>query len=152
MRISITGTKGRIELEVVEKTTHPLPDTLHAEAFSGQKITMRAYPMFGSSYDIEVPTGEGSHGGGDPVMLDDIFLPQPPVDPFHRAASHLDGTASSLRGIAANESMRSGNTVYIDNLFMMQGKNRPASVDLVIGTLVRMANCCRGNTFRTSIQ
>jgi predicted dehydrogenase len=98
MRISITGTKGRIELEVVEKTTHPLPDTLHAAAFSGQKITMRAYPMLGSSYDIEVPTGEGRHRGGDPVMLDDIFLPQPPVDPFHLAASNLDGTASILRG------------------------------------------------------
>jgi predicted dehydrogenase len=124
MRITVTGNKGRIELEVVENTTRLLVDAPSSEAEthgdSGQKITMRAFPMFSSPYDVEVPTGEGDHGGGDPVMLDDIFLPEPPPDPFHRAASHTDGTASILLGIAANESIRSGEPVHINDLFTMQ--------------------------------
>ena len=122
MRITITGTQGRIELEVVEKTTHLVPDAQaeEANAVSGQNIIMRAFPMFGSPYVVDVPTGEGGHGGGDPVMLDDIFLPEPPADAFHRAASHIDGTASILLGIAANESIRSGSPVRVNDLFTMQ--------------------------------
>ena len=73
--------------------------------------------MFGSPYEVEIPTGEGDHGGGDPVMLDDIFLPEPPPDPFRRAASHMDGAASILLGISANESMNTGNIVQVDQLF-----------------------------------
>jgi predicted dehydrogenase len=124
MRISITGNKGRIELEVVENTSRLLVDAPVSEAEtnadSGQKITVRAFPMFGSPYEVEIPTGEGDHGGGDPVMLDDIFLPEPPPDPFHRAASHIDGTASILLGIAANESIRTGDAVQINDLFPIQ--------------------------------
>lgn len=120
MRVSITGTKGRIELEVIENVTHLLSDDEAPDAKVGagtQKITMRAFPMFGKPYEVDVPTGEGDHGGGDPVMLDDIFLPNPPPDPLHRAASQVDGAASILLGIAANESMRTGNPVHIDELF-----------------------------------
>ena len=73
-----------------------------------------AFPMFGSPYEVEIPKGDGDHGGADPVMLDDIFLPEPPPDPFRRAASHIDGAASILLGISANESMRTGSVVQVD--------------------------------------
>jgi hypothetical protein len=64
-----------------------------------------------------VPMGEGGHGGADPVMLEQIFSPTPPPDPYFRAASHTDGAASLLVGIAANQAMSSGQLVYIDDLF-----------------------------------
>jgi predicted dehydrogenase len=121
LRITITGNKGRIELEVVEKQTHLLPDSAAPDAkvgaAEGQKISMKAFPMFGVPYDVEIPPNDGNHGGADPVMLDDIFLPEPPPDPLHRAASHIDGTSTILLGIAANESIRSGLPVRIDDLF-----------------------------------
>jgi hypothetical protein len=47
--------------------------------------------------------------------LDDIFGgPQP--DPYHRAASHVDGAMSILTGIAGNISMRTGLPVQVDEL------------------------------------
>src|SRR5258706_8807350 len=86
MRVSITGTKGRIELDIVENVTHLLTDgeTSDAKAVNFKRVTMRAFPMFGTPYEVEVPKGEGDHGGGDQVMLDDIFLPEPPPDPNYR--------------------------------------------------------------------
>jgi hypothetical protein len=73
--------------------------------------------MFGQGYEVDVPVGEGGHGGADPVMLEQIFSLTPPPDPYHRAASHIDGAASLLVGIAANQAMRTGQMVYIDDLF-----------------------------------
>ena len=64
-----------------------------------------------------MPASAGGHGGADPVMLEQIFSPNPPHDPFGRAASHIDGAASVLVGIAANASMRSGQLVMLDELF-----------------------------------
>ncbi|MNH46750.1 putative oxidoreductase YteT precursor [compost metagenome] len=59
--------------------------------------------------------GQGGHGGGDPVMLRDIF-DKPAEDRFHRAASHIDGAWSILTGIAANRSMRTGQPVKVEEL------------------------------------
>jgi hypothetical protein len=78
---------------------------------------MRVFPMFGEAYEVQVPVGEGGHGGADPVMLEQLFSPDPPPDPYQRAASHIDGAASVLVGIAANQSMRTGRLVSIDALF-----------------------------------
>jgi hypothetical protein len=119
MRVSITGTKGRIELDIVENVTHLLADdeTFDTKAVNFKRVTMRAFPMFGAPFEVEVPKGEGDHGGGDQVMPDDIFLPEPPPDPYYRAATQIDDAASILLGIAANESIRTGNPVQIDELF-----------------------------------
>ena len=65
---------------------------------------------------MEVKTTEGGHGGGDPVMLDDVFLENPPLDEFHRAADYRDGIKSILTGIAANKSIASGLPVNVDSL------------------------------------
>ena len=73
--------------------------------------------MFGEPYEVEVPMGDGGHGGADPVMLEQIFSPNPPDDPYRRAASHIDGAASILVGIAGNMAMQTGQMVQIDELF-----------------------------------
>ena len=65
---------------------------------------------------MAIPEGVGGHGGGDAVMLEQIFGAEPPADPFGRAASHIDGAASILLGISANESIRTGRQVHVDDL------------------------------------
>ncbi len=54
-------------------------------------------------------------------MLEQIFAPQPPPDPYQRAASHIDGAASVLVGIAANQAMQTGRMVCIEDLFPLTG-------------------------------
>ena len=52
-------------------------------------------------------------------MLEQLFSPSPPPDPYHRAASHIDGAASLLVGFAANESIRTERLVRTDDLFRL---------------------------------
>jgi predicted dehydrogenase len=119
LRVAITGTKGRVELDIVETVTHLLGDAEvnHASKSAFKQAKLRVFPMFGTPHEEDAPTGDGGHGGADPVMLEQIFSPAPPPDPFHRAASHLDGAASILVGIAANESIRTQQMMVIDDLF-----------------------------------
>lgn len=121
LRVAITGTKGRIELDIEESPTHLLGDEQAAERLAStgpfKRAQLRVFPMFGQGYTVEVPMGEGGHGGADPVMLEQLFSPTPPPDPYHRAASHVDGAASVLVGIAANQAMSTGQMIRIDDLF-----------------------------------
>ncbi len=126
LRISITGTKGRIEMDIVENINHLQGS---GEAFKGiskgafKSMSIRAYPMFGTPYEVEIPAvAEGGHGGADPVLLEQLFSPNPPADPFKRAASHIDGAASVLVGIAGNQSMQTHKMVLIDDLFKLPEK------------------------------
>src|SRR6185369_9007678 len=123
LRVAITGTKGRVELEVVENVNHLIGDKAIADVKASKgtfkQVSLKVFPMFGTSYNVEVPLGDGGHGGADPVMLEQIFSPTPPPDSFHRAASPIDGAASILVGIAANESIRTGKLIQIDDLFVL---------------------------------
>jgi hypothetical protein len=80
---------------------------------------VRLFPMFEMPREISVPRGDGAHGGGDVVMLEQIFSDHPPADPLGRAASHIDGAASILLGIAANQSMATGQPVDVDRLLKL---------------------------------
>jgi predicted dehydrogenase len=118
LRVAVTGTKGRVEMDIEESVTHLLGDgQVAASTGPFKQARMRVYPMFGQGYEVDVPVGEGGHGGADPVMLEQIFSPNPPEDPYHRAASHIDGAASVLVGIAANRAMKTEQMVVIDDLF-----------------------------------
>ena len=93
-----------------------------------KQARMRVFPMFQQGYEVEVPMGDGGHGGADPVMLEQLFSPTPPPDPFNRAASHIDGAASILVGIAGNQSINTGQLIHIDDLFslssLMEGNKK----------------------------
>jgi predicted dehydrogenase len=119
LRVSITGTKGRIEL-YEKHNSHIIAGQGDAELAAmqerGQIRQLTLFPMFGLPCPVEIPEGVGGHGGGDPVLMEQIFSDNPPPDPFKRGASHLDGAASLLVGISANESMRTGMPVKCDNL------------------------------------
>lgn len=129
LRVAITGTKGRIEMDVTENVTHLTGDAqAKASASKGtfKSVVMRAYPMFGEPYEVNVPVGVGGHGGADPVMLEQLFSPNPPDDPYNRAASHIDGAASILVGICGNIAMQTGQMVNVDELFKLP-ERRPVT-------------------------
>ena len=127
LRVAITGTKGRIEMDIEESITHLLGDGQVASSKGPFKqARMRVFPMFGQGYEVDVSVGEGGHGGADPVMLEQVFSPTPPPDPYNRAASHVDGAASVLVGIAANQAMQTGQMVCIDDLFPLSSMMRDA--------------------------
>ena len=113
-RIAINGTKGRIEMSIVEQSyVNSLGDKSKEGALIGK--TLRVLPMFGAPYEVEVEEKEGGHGGGDPVLLNDLFG-APSEDPFHRAANHVDGARSILTGIAANRAIATGLPVKVGTL------------------------------------
>jgi predicted dehydrogenase len=113
-RVALNGDKGRIQVLVVEGSYVNAGGPAAAEGVAKtRRITV--FPLFGEPYDAEIPEGIGGHGGGDAVMLEDIFG-SPPDDRFHRAASHVDGAMSILTGIAGNVSMRTGRPVVVDDL------------------------------------
>jgi predicted dehydrogenase len=112
--VIFNGSKGRIESKVVEQSYVNAGGKKEDEGALKEKY-IRVYPMFGKPYDVEVIEGKGGHGGGDPVLLNDLFG-TPVPDKFNRAASHVDGAMSILTGIAGNISLRTGQSVNIDSL------------------------------------
>jgi predicted dehydrogenase len=127
LNVAITGTKGRVELNVVENVNlvsgQGEARDLQVSKGPFKHAAIRVFPMFGEGYDVELLSGEeGNHGGADPVMLEQLFSPNPPPDPFSRAASHVDGAASIMLGIAANRSMETNQPVRIDDLFCLPQK------------------------------
>ena len=118
-RVSFTGTKGRIELEVIEAVyVNAGGDSKNEGVIKGKKITV--YPMFGDAYNVEIPEGKGGHGGGDDVLLNDLFG-VPVEDPYKRAASYVDGAMSILTGISANKSIAGGMPVDVMSLVDLPG-------------------------------
>jgi len=114
-RAVFTGTKGRMEVNVSEVIYINGQGDMHREGATKEK-SIWIFPMFGEPYQVEIPDAEGGHGGGDPILQEDLFGANPPADPLNRAASHIDGAMSILTGIAANKSMASGLPVKIKDL------------------------------------
>ncbi len=80
-----------------------------------ENLGIKIYPNFKKPYEIKVIESDGAHGGGDDVMLDDIFG-TPPADIYKRSADYVQGAHSILVGIAANISMESDKLVRISDL------------------------------------
>ncbi len=113
-RVSFTGTKGRLVLNVDEQMyVNAGGDSKLEGATAGTYI--KIYPQFAPAYDVEIPKAEGGHGGGDEVLLNDLFG-EKQFDPLNRAATHIDGAMSILTGIAANKSIATGLPINIKGL------------------------------------
>ncbi|MFA9431814.1 Gfo/Idh/MocA family oxidoreductase [Egicoccus sp. AB-alg2] len=122
-RVAINGTRGRLELDVVERA-----EILHGQAADvvngrrrevdpsavevadtsavrrrGTRLVLQRH--WSPAEVVDVVEEGGGHGGGDRRLLDDVFRGTDPArDPLGRAAGHLDGVRSVLVGVAANAS------------------------------------------------
>ena len=115
LNVVMNGSKGRIEMKIVEKS-YVNAGGEKAKEGAMESCELRVFPMFDAPYTAPVTFGEGGHGGGDKVMLEDLFGSNPPLDPLKRAADHRSGAMSILTGIAGNRSLQTGLPVRIDEL------------------------------------
>lgn len=118
-RVSFNGTGGRLEMEVVENSyVNSGGDQSLEGSLESRTITLRK--LFEKPLDVEIPTSVGAHGGGDEVLLADLFGEQGAnIDQDMRAATHVDGALSILTGICANKSMASGQVVNVRDVFAL---------------------------------
>jgi hypothetical protein len=108
-RIAFNGTKGRIDAWIQE--SKPVSDVNYDEIILFKNFQKRQY--------IHVPFGTSGHGGGDKLLKDQIFLPDIP-DPMKQCANTRDGALACLIGIAARNSIASGEVVKIGSLTSIQ--------------------------------
>lgn len=128
-RVAFNGTGGRIELDVVERswvapaapaeqdarvidpsagyTTSSGPDGPRP---SGERITLQR--LWEPAVQIPIPAGARAHGGGDDLLLRDLFHGAAD-DNLGRVAGYQDGMRSALVGIAANRSLAEGRPVQL---------------------------------------
>lgn len=117
-RINFNGTGGRLEAEVVESSYVNSGGEQSLEG-AAEGITLTLRQLFQEPRKIEIVQGEGGHGGGDNLMLNDLFGEAEP-DEHMRAASHIDGAASIVTGIAANHSIRTGQVVQVSDVINLK--------------------------------
>ncbi|GAB3855184.1 Gfo/Idh/MocA family oxidoreductase [Dactylosporangium cerinum] len=110
-RVMVNGSKGRLELEVVE-TDHVAPGaTGLIKGDEPGRATLRVHPHWSEPREIPIPYEREGHGGGDARMLADLLGAGPPSGV---AAAEAEDGARALRiGLAANESIASGLPVRI---------------------------------------
>ncbi len=123
-RIAFNGTKGRLEVEVVEKSyvsgsakDQNLPELRDGKAVElDEKARILVRPHWGKPSEIIIDGGkDAGHGGGDIRLLRDVLIGTD-ADPLGRAADHEAGTRSIMVGIAANRSLATGLPVRIADL------------------------------------
>jgi len=113
--VIFNGTKGRLEHKVEEQISISGDGSVPG-AIKGDGTYTRIFPLRRPAYELAVWKGEGGHGGGDAVMLDDLFLPERKADKYLRAADERAGAYSVLIGVAANRCFTAGQTVAIADL------------------------------------
>ena len=112
--VSFNGTKGRLEHKC-EESVYISGDDSVPGALKAHGTTIHIFPHFAPAYGVDIWEAEGGHGGGDAHLLQDVFLPQGD-DKYLRAADHRAGAYSILTGIAANQSMATGQAVNVADL------------------------------------
>ena len=107
-RLAINGTKGRIETQewhAPSRVPFEVPDQ-----------TIDYYPLFGSKEIIHVVKTPGGHGGGDPVLLDDLFLGVDPRREYEILSAAWAGAQSIAVGEAVWKSATENKLIQIDDL------------------------------------
>ena len=126
-RVAVNGTLGRVELEVIERGAVLAGEGLHPHidpSLSGSDGTTSLRPEgerlivqrhWEEAYEVPIDGGDGGHGGGDELLLSDVFE-GPGDDPLARPADWTDGIRSIAVGIAGNRSLETGLPVQVDEL------------------------------------
>ncbi|HET9474819.1 MAG TPA: Gfo/Idh/MocA family oxidoreductase [Steroidobacteraceae bacterium] len=112
--IAFNGTKGRIEHEIVEGGAISAGATNY-QGEGRDVVRTRVIPLRGKAQELEPSTGTGGHGGGDNVMLTEVFGTAE-EDKYKRAADERSGLYSILIGSAANRSFVTGTAIKVAEL------------------------------------
>jgi predicted dehydrogenase len=140
-RVALNGTRGRLELDVVERAAvapsragTPVDPSVSPDGAApagaararGDRLVLQRHWEPAEVVDVDAlarsdpgrPPRGGGHGGGDLLLLDDVLLGPAASgpDPLRRAASYLDGVRSVLVGAAANLAIRTGAPVALADL------------------------------------
>ncbi|HXH35588.1 MAG TPA: Gfo/Idh/MocA family oxidoreductase [Plantibacter sp.] len=123
-RVSINGTEGRVELEVVERAavlvgsdgrvvldpslTEDGADAASVVRPRGERLILQRH--WEQATEIAIPAGVGGHGGGDAFLLQHLF-DRVTEDELGRPAGYDDGVRAISVGIAGNESLLTGRPV-----------------------------------------
>ncbi len=108
-RLGINGTEGRIEYtEFHAPNRLPFPDP-------GEQPVVYI-PMFGGREQIDLINLGGGHGGGDPLILDELFIGQDELAPVKRSAGIEDGIDAVLTGVAVHRSANEHKTISVDEM------------------------------------
>jgi predicted dehydrogenase len=127
-RVSITGDAGRIEY-VEHHASHIITGDRDIKTAAGgrEDFQLILHPLFQPARVIPIIKAPGSHGGGDPLIQEQIFSRNPPPDTHRRNAGHEQGAASLLTGAAANRSLASGVPVRIADIATLRPDARHLS-------------------------
>jgi predicted dehydrogenase len=127
-RVAVNGTRGRAELEVVERGAVLIGDdgvvvvdpsaTPSAELGSdlrpaSERLILQRH--WEAAVEVPIPDGIGSHGGGDAYLLDHVFN-HVTTDQLARPAGYPDGVKAVSVGIAGNLSLETGLPVAVESL------------------------------------
>ena len=115
--VAFNGTRGRLEHSVVESAYLDGREVVPGGAEGGGEVKLRIVPLRGAAFDLEPWQSSGPHGGGDRLMLEDLFPPVRIADKFLRAADERAGACSVMVGIAANRSLETGGRVDLADFF-----------------------------------
>lgn len=80
-----------------------------------EKTSIVVYPLSEKPYMVDIEKTHGGHGGGDPVLLEDVLVGSK-TDEFQRAAYIRDGGNAVLIGVGANKSMKTGLPIMVQEL------------------------------------
>jgi predicted dehydrogenase len=127
-RVVVNGSRGRAELEVTERGSvvfgngKAVLDPSFTDAFgdddlrpTGDRLLVQKHWERAEERPI-VAVGSGGHGGGDDLLLSDVFHGRDEADPLGRAAGFLDGLRASGVGYAGNRSLETGEPVRLADL------------------------------------
>ena len=105
-RLAINGTHGRIETECwggAGATGFPSP--------ASEQQYVDYFPIFGSKQRFWAVKAVGGHGGGDPLIQEDVFMGVDPLRPYKILADSFDGLAAIAIGDAVFKSIKSGEII-----------------------------------------
>ena len=123
-RVAVNGDEGRAELEVVERAAvltdaegrvviDPSAVPESSSRIGGERLTLQRH--WEPAQDVKIEAGTGAHGGGDALLLADIFRGHGD-DWLERSANWADGVRAIAIGIAGNESLSTGLPIKIADL------------------------------------
>ena len=116
-RIVIEGTKARLELIHVKDTKWAVAGDV--TVFGMEEMvgnTLRIFEPGGSMTDVEVRKAEGSHGGSDPKLRQELLGRDWDLPPTERMAPLEQAIQAVMVGAAANQSIATGQPVDVQAL------------------------------------